>query len=270
MKSKLLAVSLVTAAGVTLSPRLVRAVEPNVPATAGDLILGFQLSGDNNLEVDIGSITTYLNATSAFPVTFGLVPADQTGAGTTVTSLNADLTANYSGSWSSNSQLYWGVAGAQGNTVFLTVDSNNPNIPQRQTLNGANTTSGDINNSLVTTLSETPSTVNSTKAASIQTTAPNSWDSFLPATSAFESGFGIEQLDGVDTATNSTLNLWELAPNGRNGGGNGTDIGFFNLNSSGGLTFTPASVPEPSTWRSAIAGALLLGVASLRRRIRAS
>ncbi|MGA3169509.1 MAG: PEP-CTERM sorting domain-containing protein [Chthoniobacteraceae bacterium] len=267
MKKSLLSAALAAAAGLILVPSLARAVEPDVTGSDGDLILGFQLSGENDLEVDIGSLNTYLDATSAFPVTFGVVPADQTNPGTTVTSLNADLTANFGAGWNSNSLLFWGLAGAVGNTVFLSQDSANSNIPQRQTLNGADTTSGDINNTLLASLKESPSTTNSTEAASILTSAAGSWDSFTPATEAFDTGFNIEQA-GDDTATDSTLILWELAANGRNGGGNGVDIGSFTLNNSGDLTFTPAVVPEPSTWLSLISGALFLGLFQLRRRSR--
>jgi hypothetical protein len=237
------------------------------------LILGLQLSGSNDLEVDIGFLGTYLNATSPFDVTFGAVPSGQPNAGATVTNLNADLRSNFGAGWDSNSLLFWGLAGtgtgSSSNTVFLTVDSDNSNIPQREATSGANATSSDID-SLILALSESPSTTNSTKAASILTTAAGSWDSFDPATQAFNTGFGIEQLDGVDTATDSTLNLWELAPNGRNGGGNGTDIGSFTLNDSGQLFFTPAAVPEPSTWVSVAGGALILAFLRFRRQRRIS
>jgi hypothetical protein len=254
-------------AGLALAPALVRA-EPDVSAASGDLILGFQLSGSNDLEVDIGSLNTYLDATSVTPVTFGVVPADQLNAGATVTSLSADLATNFGTGWASNGLLYWGLAGAQGNTGFLSVDSLNP-IPGRPSTSGANLTEADIN-SLVSNLSSDPSTTNSTEAASVLTTAAGSWDSFTPLNGAFDTSLNIEQLPGTDTATDSTLTLWELAPNGRNGGGNGTDIGTFTLNGSGDLTFTPAAVPEPSTWASLFGGGLLLMFLGSRRKSRVS
>jgi hypothetical protein len=47
-------------------------------------------------------------------------------------------------------------------------------------------------------------------------------------------------------------------------------VGAFTLNSSGDLTFTPASVPEPSTWFSMVLGALSLVFVRRRSGVRAS
>lgn len=263
MKKRILPATL-AAAGLALAAGPLHA-EPNVPYSSGDVILGFQLSGDNDLEVDIGPYSSFLNATTPFNINFGVIPADQTGAGATVTSLNADLTANYGSSWAS-SALQWGVVGNNGSTIFLSQDAADPDIPQRPSTSNAGVFSGDIE-SLGDGLGTSPSTINSTKTASVATGAANSWDSFTPSSDGFETGLDIEQQDGHG-ATTSALNLFELAPNGRNGGGNGQDIGSFALNNSGDLTFTPEAVPEPSTWLSVIAGALLLVFARRRRGFR--
>jgi len=267
MKKSLLFAALI-AASLSLAPTLALATEPNVSGTTGDLILGFQLSGHNDLEVDLGPLNTFLDAASAFPVTFGLVPADQAGAGGTVTSLNADLTANFGAGWNSSSSLLWGAIAAEGNTIYLTVDSNNP-VPQRPATTGANVIESNVNGSLIDDgLLVSPSTVNSTKAASIPTTTDDAFTTFDPSTNAFQSGLNIEEAPG-DTATGSDLDLYELVPS-HNGGGNGVDVGSFALNGSGDLTFTPAAVPEPSTWISIVSGTLFLGLFRLRRRARNS
>lgn len=274
LKIRLLPAALAVA-GLTLAAGPAHA-EPNVPVASGDLILGFQLSGDNDLEVDLGPYSNFLNATSPFNITFGVIPADQTGAGATVNSLSADLTANYGAGWASSSLLYWGVVGdtpsGAGYTTFLTIDSNNPTVPSRY----SNSQSSEIDSSvssLGSGLNTSPSTINSTKAASITvgSSNPNGWSQFSPSTDFTGSNLPVEQSLGVDTATSSTLNLFENVPNGRNGGGgNATDVGAFTLNSAGDLTFTPAAVPEPSTWFPVVAGGLFLVLARRRRSLRAS
>jgi hypothetical protein len=274
MKTKNLFVALVATVGVTLTPGLARAAEPNVPVSYGDLVLGFQLSGDNDLLVDIGPYTQYVNATSAFNVTFGLVPADQSGAGSTVTNLANDLTTVFGAGWASNtgsSLLQWGVAGKNGVTnIFLTQDALNATIPQDPG-NSVATTYASTVQSLYNGLGGDPSTVNSTKAASVLSSAANSWTSFSPGSNAFGSGLDTEQIAGSDGPTDSTLTLLELVNNGTRGGDGqpATDIGSFTLNGAGDLTFTPAAVPEPSTWVSIIVGVLSLGFFR-RRGLRAS
>ena len=277
MKTKLLPAAALAAACLALSPGLARAAEPNVPYTAGDLILGFQQSGANDLEVDIGPYTKYLNATSPFNVTFGVIPANQAGAGVTVSNLTADLSATYGSGWASNSGaslLQWGIIGdvATGAsfTTYLTIDSNNSTIPVRPGNSGGSLYDAKIG-SLSGALVASPSTANSTEAASVLTTAANSWDSFNPGNSFGSVGLPpIEQAFGADGPTNSTLNLWQDAPNGKNGGGNAVDIGSFTLDGSGDLTYTPVSVPEPSTWASIIGGAIFLGLFRFRRSLHAS
>jgi hypothetical protein len=276
MKIEILPAAL-TAAGLALAAgHTARAVEPNVPYSSGNLILGFQLSGDNDLEVNLGPYSSFTSATSPFNVSFGVIPADQTGAGTTVSSLAADLSATYGSGWASSSLLGWGVVGdtpnGAGYTTFLTIDSHNPTIPSRY----SNSQSSEVDSSISSLgggLGTSPSTVNSTEVASITvgSSNPNSWSEFTPGSNFTGSGLPVEQSFGADTATTSTLNLFENVPNGRNGGGgSATDVGAFTLNSSGDLTFTPASVPEPSTWFSMVLGALSLVFVRRRSGVRAS
>jgi hypothetical protein len=266
MKTKLLPAALVAAVGVTLAPGLARASEPVVPVSSGDLILGFQLSGDNDVEVDLGPYTNFLNATTPFNISFGVIPADQTGAGSTVTNLNADLTAVFGSGWASNSGLQWGIVGHNSVTdIFLTQDAATISLPQDPG-NTNGTSYASTIQSLINGLGGDFSTTNSTEAASVTAGSSNAWDTFLPgSSSAFGTGVDVEQLPG-DGATGSTLSLFELYNNGTRNGDHlaAADIGSFSLDGSGDLTFTPASVPEPSTWASLIGGTLFLSF--FRRR----
>jgi hypothetical protein len=261
---------LAAAAFASLTPQ-VRA-QSTVSTKPGDLVLGFQLSGDNDLEVDLGSASTFLSDTSVTPLTFGVIPVGQTGAGSTVTSLNADLTANYGGSWASSTSLLWGAAGAISTSssydVFFTRDSSLSGFPNPGN-SGASEDASPIN-SLVTGLGGLESTNNSTVTASLSSSATDAWSTFDPGTTAFSTAYDIENTNGT-TAVADSLTLWELVPSGRNpNGSTATDVGSFALNNSGDLTFTPASVPEPSTWASIIVGALSLVFFRRRGNLRVS
>jgi hypothetical protein len=273
MKRNLLPAALLAAAGVTLSPGHARA-QSDVPATNGDLILGFEESGvSNNLEVNLGSYATYLDATSAFNVTFGVIPSTST----VVTNLNADLTNVFTSGWATNTGtpvVEWGIVGATPTTVsgvstddvFFTQDASNTTPIENPNNAGATADATDINTSYLAGLSVQTSSTNSTESAVVPTSYSNSYTSWN--SQDFGSGLDIENLGGP---TNSTLDLFELEPTGRNpNGSDATEIGSFALNSAGDLTFTPESVPEPSTWLSFIGGALFLGLFRLRRNRRIS
>lgn len=238
----------------------------------GDLVLGFEASGSaDDLEVDLGPISQFVNATSAFNVTFGDVPSTST----VVTSLNSDLGIfNGSGTWQTNSALVWGLAGLTPDSshfnLFLSQDAVNTTNPGTFSFGGESTPKSGIE-SLVgpSGLGGSANDGFSTAAAAVPTGNANSWSSFNPSTSAFQSGIVVEQVDG-DPAIGSTLNLFEATPNS-SGSGPATDIGSFALNSAGDLTFTPASVPEASTWAYVLGGGtFLMGVLRFRRDRRTS
>jgi hypothetical protein len=279
MKPILLPAALVAAAGLALAPGHARAQSSTKVSvnTGTDLYLGFEESGNgNNLIVDLGADTQFLDATAPFTVQFGAIPTGQAGAGAAVTSLSTDLSSNF-GSWASSSgvtALKWGVVGDDENgpltLLFVTRDSLNPTAPINASNNNIGLYAGNVD-SLGSTLSTDFSTDNSTEAAGVPATPttgqPNSWSSFAPYTNAFGTGLDIEQSPGNGPL--STLTLFEEIPT-TNGGGAATDIGSFTLASNGDLTFAPASVPEPSTWLSLIGGGLFLGFLRRRRGLRAS
>jgi hypothetical protein len=272
---KLIIPAALLAAGFTILPGHARAQSSTLVSedANGDLFLGFEESGNaNDLEVDIGSDSKYLDATTPFTVSFGVIPTGQAGAGTSVTSLFADLNSIYTTGWSTSSgvtALKWGVAGddesGSPNLLFFTQDSANPNRPINPTTQSANNDEDNID-TFSYYLSLDDSTVNSTEAASVPAATsgdnPATWSSFDPSTGAFGTSLNIEQSPGDGPL--STLNLYEEKPSA-NGGGSATDIGSFSLASDGDLTFTPAAVPEPSTWASIISGVFLLGYFQRRR-----
>ena len=81
-----------------------------VTAGDGDVLLGFRATGgtgsSTNLVVNIGQASQFTGATGA----------------TTVTSLNADLTAIYGASWATRTDLVWGVIGGTGHTDISVSD----------------------------------------------------------------------------------------------------------------------------------------------------
>jgi len=263
MNSKILSTSLIAAAGLALTPGLARAT--NVTANPGDLILGFEAPGSpDDLEVDLGSASRFLTATAPFNISFGVVP----GTSTAVTNLNSDLGIFGSGSaWASNTSLLWGVVGSVGNqptsnsyNIFYTQDAVDTDGYPNPGYSGSRGDNTPINNKVVSGLAGSAQDAYSTAAAAVDLTGGNSWTS---------QGFSfVEQQDG-DPAVGSTLNLFELIP-GNPASGNATDVGSFTLDSSGDVTFTPAAVPEPSTWASILGGGLFLGFFRLRRGHRAS
>jgi hypothetical protein len=277
---KLIIPAALLAAGFAILPGHARAqssTKVSVDEVNGtDLYLGFEESGNaNDLQVDIGSESQFLNATSPFTISFGVIPSGQTGAGTPVTSLLADLNSIFTSGWSTSSgvsALKWGVAGDNENgastLLFFTQDIANPAIPTDPTSSAAASISSKIDD-FGFYLSTDFSTVNSSEAASVAATAsqtnPGTWSSFDPSLGAFGTGLDIEESPGDGPL--STLNLYEETSSA-GGGGNAKDVGSFSLASDGDLTFTPASVPEPSTWASIITGGFLLGYFERRRRQR--
>jgi hypothetical protein len=242
-------------------------------ANGNDLYLGFEESGSpNNLIVDIGPDSKFLNATSAFTLSFGVIPTGQTGAGTSVTSLLTDLNTVYTTGWASSSgasALKWGVAGddeISSTLLFFTEDSVNPAIPKSPSITGGNSEADKID-TFSYYLSKDFSTVNSSEASSVPSSAsstdPDPWSVYSPSTNGFGTGLDIEQ--SPSDGPLSTLNLFEEVPTS-SGGANATDLGTLALESNGSVVFTPESVPEPSTWASIIGGGLLLGLHQLRRR----
>ena len=237
--------------------------------SSGDLLLGFELSGNaNNYLVDLGQASQFVNASS--PLQFSLS--------------TADLSSIFGSSWASNSAtslVQWGVVGndqsaavqASPATIWYTKGEVTAGTlttpPIRGTVSALNSVSSTIQN-LETGLGGydgNVSTANSTHAVIQSSSADNSWSSFSPGTgTAFGIGTSVEQpLTGSATGpTNSVLDLFQVSPKTASNQP-ATLLGEFSLGSGGVLTFTPAqSVPEPASYALGITAILLFVV--LKRR----
>jgi hypothetical protein len=263
MKKNLL-YSAALATGLILTPGRGWANVP-ISSSGGDLILGFEASGSpDDLEVNLGPASQFLNATSPFTVTFGLNPTTSA----TVTNLYSDLGIfGANGAWASNTSLLWGAVGAVSNEptsnsfdIYLTQDPALGTSIENQGYSTTRTWATHINAlDSASGLGAYSNDGYSTEAAAISTGAPNSWSSGDPDTTSFGTQQVVEQADG-DSAIGS-LNLLEDVPPGNNANGSDAkNLGTFTLNSAGDLTFTPAAVPEPSTWLSLIGGGLFLAL----------
>jgi len=263
-KTNILTGSLLAAAGLALVAPAARAATNSY--NVGDLFIGFEQSGNaSDYVIDIGPVSNYIGVTGSFNVS---TLVGNSGA----SSIAADLASVYGSSWASNVQtnlLQWGVVGASSNSSSITLGAdtlpkNTLFFTQGEVIVGSgqqsttptgstNTVQGQVNNQILAfenNYSGSASTANS-NYAEVQTVDavndPNSWTGHSPSGSAFGSGYSIEQpTTGSYTGpTDSALDLYEV----KTGNGTaGTYLGKFTLDSSGDLTFTGATVPEPGSW----------------------
>lgn len=258
------------------------AVGPN------DLVIGFAAASGTgsatNLEVDLGSVGSYVTATAGVY---------------TIGDLSSSLNSIYgaSGAWASNSALTWAVVGATDPTG-ATGGPNGQNplslwasslgttspAPAWQHKSGsiqqtATSNIGGVYNSFGVPAAVAQGGINSQTSAfgatltgiSIGTSDAASWTA-QGGNAQGNAAFGLATLGTAHTvqiqnAVTSGLNSDLYQMNAGTPTGNGTDLGFFTLGSNGVLTFTVAGspIPEPSTY-AAILGAATLGLIMLRRR----
>jgi len=251
----------------------------------GDVIIGFQqTNSSNDYEVDLGSASRFLGATSN--LTFNL----------SVTDLNSTFTSN----WASNSAtnlVQWGVIGASNkavsgdlvlgswtlpaNTLFYTKGELTPGTLTTAPAEKSSSLQGNINNNIAIfdgqfaapTSAQTAGSTASLQAIDLAAGSSGSFDK-ENATSNFGIASGNagsilqNSLSAFDGPTNSVLDLYELTPTNADVTKPTTLLGEFSLSSGGVLTFDAANVaavPEPSTYALMGVGALLL-VWRLRRK----
>ena len=235
----------------------------------GDLILGFQTSSgtgsSDNLEVDLGSYITYINAATAdngTVIDLNVGQALGTG-GLSVT----DLNNTYGSSWSSNGSLTFNVAGTPGTGTkeSLVTSTKVGGATENSTGNGSGLITGEYSTGLHITPS--PALV-STSAYVLPNNVAGSFTYQVTnngqATTDYSLGYNTQE--GV-TGANNTISLYELV-NHSGSTTKGTLLGVFDLTSSGGLTFDAigtAAVPEPSTY--ALFGLGALALVLMRRRM---
>ena len=244
---------------------------------AGDVILGFEEPGTggsaNVYEVDLGSITKFLNPSSS-TLTFNLSTSDLSNG-----------TSGFGSGWATNSLLQWGVIGGTQTTGNLTLGSTTlaPNTlftswntwtaaPTEKTSNTQKT-----GQTLVTDLyndtnpSPSPGSTVSLPAVYTSNTDPDGFAYLNKSKSNFNFGAGYATSDldynsdgSTSAPTSAVLDLYEVAQTS-SGTAPGTLLGTFSLAGNGNLTYSPEAVPEPSSYALVGFGALVL-VWNLRRR----
>jgi hypothetical protein len=241
-------------------------------AVTGDLILGFKDNGSDggtnpseNVTFDIGQYTAY-QASGAFAT-----------GGTVDTGINVGtlLSSTYGSGWATDTGLLYGVAGA---------NNNNPGAGNRTLFISANATGSAINGVADSTAWNTASSQSSTASKMISlitgqgsngfnqgglvvTGGATSWTTVMGPTAGKAFSVYADNNPGSagnfeQTVLGNASDLYQLNQVATSPG---SFLGTFSIGSNGDLDFTAIAIPEPSTY-AAILGAIVLGVAAIRRR----
>jgi hypothetical protein len=259
-----------------------------VSTSIGDLVLGFRvtdglgLGATQNLEVDLGNMSTLTSLAAGQTLTLG---------GLSV----ADLSSIYGANWASRSDLVFGAIGGDGrtsthvagfpvSTIWATEAESAPGVLSPAYTNGShfaqNNAAGLYETMVVAGLDTgklfgATATANSATSSNISASLAGSWTSQLQFQPGQEFAYfntppfnSLEQnVNNVGSGNFAVADLWQLIPSDKTGAGT-TLLGQLDLSSSGVLTFIKASpVPEPSSLGFMGVGFLsLVGMVVLRRR----
>ena len=259
-----------------------------VSTSIGDLVLGFRvtdglgLGATQNLEVDLGNMSTLTSLAAGQTLTLG---------GLSV----ADLSSIYGANWASRSDLVFGAIGGDGrtsthvtgfpvSTIWATEAESAPGVLSPMYTNGShfaqNNAAGLYETMVVAGLDTgklfgATATANSATSSNISASLAGSWTSQLQFQPGQEFAYfntppfnSLEQnVNNVGSGNFAVADLWQLIPTDKTGAGT-TLLGQLDLSSSGVLTFIKAStVPEPSSLGLMGVGFLsLVGMVVLRRR----
>lgn len=228
----------------------------------GDLFIGFNNGGTQDYLIDVGQASQF-TASSQFTLNLGAT--------------GADLNSTFGGSWFGSSTVQWGAAGATtfgdgpaaGDTVWATSTSTTPwsdSFDQSTPTGALATIGGNFNGGTSTTNSNfalVEATSNGASWASFESVANGgTGNAANSSTSGSLSGYF---QPGIVGTTSQKLYLTQLTEGDTSAG---QPLGYFQINSSGTVTFTGASAaPEPSTYALMIlGGAALLFVTKFARR----
>lgn len=198
---------------------LTTAVHATVTTSLDDLILGFYATGSTgltlNLEVDLGSVSNFYNATGSIPLPALAIQ---------------DLVNTYGASWNTRTDLFWGAVSTTGRAVG-TPDGHAPvgtlwaTTPDgaiafnRGSVFAQKAASPNIEAMIVAgaggSLSGASNTANSAQAAVINASLAGSWKAqdFKSVGTSF--GYFVPTVDSVVTIPpggQTVLNLYELQP----------------------------------------------------------
>jgi hypothetical protein len=223
-----------------------------ITTSLDDLVLGFYSTAPGQtsaLEVDLGSISNFYNATSSFAL-----PA---------LSLQ-DLVDTFGANWSTNTNLFWGAVSTTGRDTG-TADGHAPvgtlwaTAPvggfafNRGSVFAQKAASPSIEAVIAVgaagSLDGATSTTNSPTAAVIDGTSVGSWTAQDGKTLGTSFGYfnpSVDNTANIPVDGQVASNLYELQPTNAPGVA-GTLLGELVLTQTG-LSFEPAAVPEPSTW----------------------
>jgi len=264
MKTKNLILAVLVVAGATFSASSAKA---QGTYSQGDLLLGFRDTSDSkDYVIDLGSASAFTGQSLGFTETLSLG------------NVNADLTNIFGAGWSSDANLYWGVAGSTSSSILYAGESEQTlgtiGTPWSEaSTHTQGTPAGLINGIGTNAVSFSTVSSNATDAFIQNNSDPASWESYMPfgansnnSDSVFK--YYAPEFEGNSSTgiSNTALDLFQMNP--ANGTGNlGTYQGTFTIDNGANVTFTV--VPEPSTYAAVVLGAGILVLVSRRRRIAA-
>ena len=228
---------LLAAVGLGLLSATEAQAEPTV--SNNQLVLGFRASSGtgsaSNLEVVLGPVTNYTNATGTFAITALAA---------------ADLTATYGSTWATSGRVSWsiiGTDGARNPTLYMTCTETWPGV-QTDPYERANGAAQKPVSNLIAVVyaginASATTTANSTQSAVIVASDPMSWSTNEDSTPAVSFGYFditlFQNVMSIPSGSWAVSDLYQIA----SGSGPAVYVGSFGLKSDGTMMFskTPAA-----------------------------
>ena len=212
----------------------------------GDLLLGFyDTTGTitNDYIVDLGPISGF-NFNTNFTLSLGL---------------NTDLTNVFGSSWSTSSNIVYGLV--SGDPLSSLIYASNPNTtPWTESANQGDYVTAIANTGAAYGLQTQAN--GETYAAGLEQSASGSTSWASESSQGFGNYFGGAGDGAISDITSNSIAFDKVVAGAE--GAPSSDLGSFSLSSAGDVSFTTAAVPEPSTFAAIGLGAAVLAFA--RRR----